>query len=67
MRRGQSDRHVFGFFTLMLLGTLLLLSGVAAYWRCLALVGYLLTVAAWWAIARPPLTTRVVNWRRRHH
>ena len=54
---------------LMLFGSALFLSGAAGYWRWLMLGGYLLTVAAWWALARPPLTTRPLNWRwwRRRH
>jgi hypothetical protein len=50
---------------MLLMGAAIFLSGVAAYWPGLALAGYLLTVAAWWALARPPLTTRWLNWPRR--
>lgn len=50
---------------LLLLGAALFLSGAAGYWRWVMLGGYLLAVGAWWALVRPPLTTRQLRWRAR--
>ena len=62
MRRRHATR--FDYIVLfMLFGGALFLSGVAGYWRWVSLAGYLVLVAAWWAMARPPLTTRHLNWR----
>jgi hypothetical protein len=61
MRRSLSTRTT-SFGVLMLFASGVLLSGIASASRWLMLGGYLLTVAAWWALARPPLTTRRLNW-----
>lgn len=47
------------------LGLALILSGYELARGPLMLVGYLLTVAAWWAAERPALLTRRLNWPRR--
>lgn len=61
MRRSLSTRTA-SFGTLMLVAAALFLSGIASASRWLTASGYLLTVAAWWALVRPPLTTRKLNW-----
>jgi O-antigen ligase len=65
--RWTRSRRAKYLVVLMLLGAALFLSGTAAYWSWLALAGYLVTVAAWWGITRPRLTTRRLNWPRRWH
>jgi hypothetical protein len=64
MPRRRATRTEYALL-FMLIGGASFLYGVAGYWQWIMLAGYLVTIAAWWFLARPKLTTRQLHWRRR--